>query len=64
MASAFPAPTGKDDRRGINQIPVIKVVMSSLVRTDREKIYLSKGTKERGPTGAGFRGSIARSTNN
>jgi hypothetical protein len=39
MGSAFPAPTGKDDRPGMNQIQVIKMVIASLVNEDGEKIY-------------------------
>jgi hypothetical protein len=38
MASAFPAPTGKDDRPGIYQIQIIKIVIASLVNEDGEKI--------------------------
>jgi hypothetical protein len=38
MASAFPAPTGKDDRPGVYLIQVIKRVIASLVNEDGEKI--------------------------
>jgi hypothetical protein len=38
MASAFPAPTGKDDRPGIYQIQVIKMVIASLFNEDGEEI--------------------------
>jgi hypothetical protein len=39
MASAFPAPTGKDDRPDIYQIQIIKMVVATLVNEDGEKIY-------------------------
>jgi hypothetical protein len=46
MALALPAPTGKDDRPGMNQIQVIKMFRASPANEDGEKIYSKTWNQE------------------